>query len=216
MNDRTSEQLPQSVVNEVIVKGSVSNYIQLLRTKITFDLKATVLKSFLELKAEMFSNFFTFYLSSWEVTWSWNKQALSPHALEIIDHNRPLLAEHKSRDWLVSHTHIHTFDIRVITPYNPQALLGLVSSRWLPLHLVYPVLTQTSSYVASPFPQRRIHITETAAAMEGLFPLLQPRSAKIYSTLQPKCNFHHVGFWEWGEWGRFFFGALRVMSTQLG
>lgn len=38
-----------------------------------------------------------------------------------------------------------------------------------PVHLIYPGLTQTSSYVASPFPQCRIHITEAAADAEDLF-----------------------------------------------
>lgn len=44
-----------------------------------------------------------------------------------------------------------------------------VSSPYSPVHLIYPGLTQTSSYVASPFPQCGIHITEAAADAEDLF-----------------------------------------------
>lgn len=111
--------------------------------------------------------------------WTFFFPEMSTHVVfEIIDYNRPLLSEHKSQELPATCT--HTFNIRAITPYIPHALLDHVSSHRIPLHLIYPVLTQTSSYVASPFSQHEIHITETAAAMEDLFSLLQPRFAKIY------------------------------------
>lgn len=47
MNDHTSEQPPKSVVNDVIIKGSAYNYIQLFRIKIKVDLKASNSSQFL-------------------------------------------------------------------------------------------------------------------------------------------------------------------------
>lgn len=121
--------------------------MQLFRTEIKIDLKATVLR----LNDQMFDSFF-FWHFPWEVTGysflSWKEQTSSPHAFEIIDHNRPLLSEHKSQELLAS----LTFNIRVITPHNPQALLGLVSSHWLPPAPHLPCANTNLLLCGFPFP----------------------------------------------------------------
>lgn len=86
----------------------------------------------------------------------------SIHAFEITDPSILLLSERKSHEPFATLAQTFTFSVQWVSSFMYPPPDSLV-------HLIYPGLTQTSSYVASPFPLCGIHITEVAADAEDFF-----------------------------------------------
>lgn len=134
----------------------------------------------------------------------------SLHAFEITDPSILLLSEHKSHEPFATLAQTFTFSVQWASFMYPPPDS--------PVHLIYPGLTQTSSYVASPFPQCGIHITEVAADAEDLFfffHLCSHVKPRFIHLLNPNVIFTMLVCESKGNGGYPFFFSLLLESCLL-